>query len=511
VDVASSLIDGFVVALTPSNFGWALAGAIIGTAIGVLPGLGAPATIALLLPVTYRMDSTSAIILLAGIFQGAMYGGSTTSILLRVPGEASSMVTCLDGYALAQQGRAGPALGVAAISSFLAASASLLAMSVIAVPLAGFALRFGPPEYTALVLFGLVAAVSLSHGSVLKGLSMLALGLVLSTVGIDPMFGQVRFTLGASNLTDGFDFVAAGMGLFGISEVLTGLNGSSRAAGYQGRLDDLMPSLADWRRVRPAILRGTGLGFLIGLLPGGGAVMSSFLAYAIEKNVSTHPERFGTGVIEGIAAPEAANNAAATSSFIPMLTLGIPGNSSTAMIFVALLIHGIQPGPLLVDEHPGLFWGVVASMYVANFVLLVLNLPLIWLWVRLLHIPYHYLAVMVIVICSIGAYTIRSAAFDVGVMTAFGVLGFFLRLGGFPVAPLVLALILGPMLERSFVQSLQTSAGALGIFVERPIAAAVLTLTVGLALAPAARRLAMRRAEPAGRNARSPEADRRAE
>jgi putative tricarboxylic transport membrane protein len=505
------LLDGFVVALTPSNIGWVLMGAIIGTAIGVLPGLGAPATIALLLPVTYRMDSTSAIILLAGIFQGAMYGGSTTSILLRVPGEASSMVTCLDGHALAQQGRAGPALGVAAISSFLAASASLLVMSVIAVPLAGFALRFGPPEYTALVLLALVAAVSLSHGSVLKGLFMLALGLVLSTVGIDPIFGQVRFTLGASHLTDGFDFVAAGMGLFGISEVLTTLNGSSRAAGYQGRLGDLMPSREDWRRARTAILRGTGLGFVIGLLPGGGAVMSSFLAYAIEKHVSTHPERFGTGMIEGIAAPEAANNAASTSSFIPLLTLGIPGNSSIAMIFVALLMHGIQPGPLLVDEHPDLFWGVVASMYVANLFLLVLNLPLIWLWVRLLQIPYHYLAVMVIVICSVGAYTIRNAAFDVGVMTAFGVLGFFLRLGGFPVAPLVLVLILGPMLERSFVQSLQTSAGGLGIFVERPIAAAVLTLTVGLALAPAARRLAMRRAGVAGRNARSPEADRRAE
>jgi putative tricarboxylic transport membrane protein len=508
VDVASGLIDGFAVALTPSSIGWALTGAIIGTAIGVLPGLGAPATIALLLPVTYRMDSTPAIILLAGIFQGAMYGGSTTSILLRVPGEAASMVTCFDGYALAQQGRAGPALGVAAISSFLAASASLLAMTVIAVPLAGFALRFGPPEYTALLLLGLVAGVSLSDGSLLKGLLMLALGLVLSTVGIDPMFGQVRFTRGSSHLTDGFDFVVAGMGLLGISEVLTTLKGPSRAAAYRGRLDGLLPSRADWRRARTAILRGTGLGFVIGLLPGGGAVMSSFLAYAVEKNVSTHPERFGTGVIEGVAAPEAANNAAATSSFIPLLTLGIPGNSSIAMIFVALLIHHIQPGPLLVDEHPDLFWGVIASMYVANLVLLVLNLPLIWLWVRLLRIPYHYLAVMVIVICSIGAYTIRNAAFDVGLMTAFGVLGFVLRLGGFPVAPLLLGLILGPMLERSFVQSLQTSAGAVGIFVERPIAAALLTLTMGLALAPAARRLAIRRAGTAGRNARSPEADR---
>jgi putative tricarboxylic transport membrane protein len=487
MDFLTGLGHGFAVALTPWNLVYAFAGAVIGTAIGVLPGLGTPATIALLLPVTYKMDPTSAVIMLAGIFYGAMYGGSTTSILLKIPGEAASIVTCLDGYEMARQGRAGPALGMSALGSFIAASLSVLAMSAIAPGLASFALKFGPAEYASLVFLGLIMAVYLSEGSVVKGLLMAAVGIVLGTVGIDPVFGAARFTFGVPHLMDGVDFVAAGMGLFGIAEVLMNLEAPDVRNVYKTSLRGLLPTRDDWRRSWAAILRGTGLGFFLGVLPGGGAVISSFVAYAVEKRVSRHPERFGRGAIEGVAAPEAANNAASTSSFIPLLTLGIPGNASIAMIFVALMIHGIQPGPLLFQQHPNLFWGVIASMYVGNLMLLGLNLPLIGFWVRLLKVPYAYLAVVVVIFCIIGAYSISNSVFDVGVMLVFGVFGYLLRKGGFPAAPLVLAMILGRILERSFLQALQVSAADLSIFIEKPISAALLAVAALVMLTPVAR------------------------
>jgi putative tricarboxylic transport membrane protein len=487
MDPLAGLSHGFGVALSPWNLVHALLGAAIGTSIGVLPGLGAPATIALLLPATYRMDPTSAVIMLAGIFYGAMYGGSTTSILLKIPGEAASIVTCLDGYALARQGRAGPALGMAAIGSFIAGSLSVLAMSLIAPSLANFALQFGPAEYASLVLLGLMMAVYLSERSIVKGLLMVALGVVMGTVGIDPVFGAARFTFGVPRLMDGLDFVVASMGLFGIAEVLINLEAPDVREVYQASLRGLLPSPEDWRRCWGAILRGTGLGFFIGVLPGGGAIISSLVAYAVEKRVSANPARFGHGAIEGVAAPEAANNAASTSSFIPLLTLGIPGNASIAMIFVALTMHGIQPGPLLFQQHPSLFWGVITSMYVGNLMLLALNLPLIGFWVRLLRVPYHYLATVIVVICIIGAYSINNATFDVAVMIVFGVFGYFLRKGGFPAAPLVLAMILGRILERSFLQSLQVSAADLTIFLEKPISAVLVCITGVVIMTPAGR------------------------
>jgi putative tricarboxylic transport membrane protein len=437
------------------------------------------------------MDPVPAVIMLAGVFHGAMYGGSTTSILLRIPGESASVVTCLDGHAMAEQGRAGAALGIAAVSSFAAASISLLLLTLVAPIVAGFALRFGPPEYTALVVLGLIAAVSLAHESTAKGVLMVGLGMLLGTVGIDPVFGEERFTFGVTRLLDGFDFVVVGMGLFGIAEVLMNLDARRAADSRTREIDRLLPTRDEWRRCRPAMLRGTGLGFLVGTLPGGGAVVSSFLAYALEKRVSNSPGLFGRGAVEGVAAPEAANNAAAAASFIPLLTLGIPGNAAIAMIFVALLVHGVQPGPFLMEEHPQLFWGVIASMYVGNVMLLVLNLPLVWVWVRFLRVPYPYLAALVVTVCAAGAYSIRGTAFDVLVMTAFGAFGFLLRKTGFPPAPLLLALVLGRIFEQSFLQSLQMSAGDLTVFATRPISAVLLLAAATLAVTPA---LGLRRA-----------------
>jgi putative tricarboxylic transport membrane protein len=376
---------------------------------------------------------------------------------------------------------------MSAIGSFVAGTLSVLGMSLVAPALASFALRFGPAEYATLVFLGLIMAVYLSEGSVVKGLIMAALGIVLGTVGIDPVFGAPRFTFGVNRLMDGLDFVVAGMGLFGIAEVLVNLEAPEVREVYKTSLRGLLPSREDWRRAWKAVLRGSGLGFFIGVLPGGGAIISSFVAYVVEKRFSKQPERFGKGAIEGVAAPEAANNAASTSSFIPLLTLGIPGNASIAMIFVALMIHGVQPGPLLLQQRPDLFWGVIASMYVGNLMLLGLNLPMIGMWVRLLKVPYHYLAVAVVIICGIGAYTINNAVFDVAVMMAFGVLGYLFRKGKFPAAPLVLAMILGRILERSFLQSLQVSAADLSIFIEKPIAASLLGVTAVVMLTPAVR------------------------
>ncbi len=489
MDILGHLSSGFAIALTPWNLLYGLIGAILGTAVGVLPGLGPPATIALLLPATYKIPPVSAVIMLGGIYYGAMFGGSTTSILLNIPGEPASVVTCLDGYKMARQGRAGPALGASAIGSFFGGVISIFALMLIAPGLAAFAIKFGPPEYFALVILGLMMAVYLSEESVLKGLIMMTIGILMGTVGIDPAFGAERFTLGLSRLTSGLDFVVVGMGLFGISEVLINLESPEVREIFKTSLKGLLPNLEDWRRCWASMVRGSFLGAVIGVLPGGGAVISSFVAYALEKRISKHPERFGKGAIEGVMAPETANNAAATSSFIPLLTLGIPGNLSIAMIFVALMIHGIRPGPLLIQEHPDLFWGVIASMFLGNVILLALNLPLIGMWVTLLKVPYRYLVVVIIVICVIGAYSVNYTAFDVGAMMLFGVFGYLIRKGRFPAAPLVLAMILGPMLERSMQQSLMMAGGDFMIFLRRPISVVLLSLAGLLMLTPVARQL----------------------
>jgi putative tricarboxylic transport membrane protein len=485
MDFFANQIHGFTIALSPWNLLYAFVGAVLGTAIGVLPGLGPATTIALLLPVTYTMDATSAVILLAGVYYGAMYGGSTTSILLNIPGEASSVVTCLDGYQMARKGRAGPALGISAIGSFIAGTIGVFLMAMVAPALARFALKFGPAEYSALVFCGLLMAVYLSEESILKGLLMMMIGLLLGMVGIDPVHGEERFTFGLLRLTDGINFILVAMGLFAVSELLVNLETPAGAADiFKTSLKGILPTREDWRKCWAPLFRGTTIGFLIGVLPGGGAIISSFMAYAVEKKFSKHPEEFGQGAIEGVASPEAANNAASTSSFIPLLTLGIPGNNAIAMLFVALMIHGIQPGPLLLTEHPNLFWGVIASMYIGNVMLLGLNLPLIGLWVRLLKVPYHFLAVLIVVIVMIGAYSLKNSAFDVGMIVIFGVFGYVARKNGFPFAPCVLAMILGRTLEQSVQQALKISGADLMIFIERPISATLFALIVLVMLIP---------------------------
>jgi putative tricarboxylic transport membrane protein len=484
MDVWGSLAAGFAVALTPTNLVYCFLGSLIGTAIGVLPGLGPPATIALLLPVTYGMPPASAVILLAGIFYGAMYGGSTTSILLNIPGEAASVVTCLDGYQMARGGRAGTALAVSAVASFVAGTVGIVGLMLLAPPLATFALKFGAPENAALLLLGLMMVGYLGGGSMVKGLMMAALGLLLGTVGLDPIVGAPRFTYGIFKLSEGFEFVLVAMGLFGIGEVLVNVEQVIKPEILKTKIRGLLGTRRDWRAAAPPIGRGSLIGFLIGVLPGGGATISSFVSYALEKRLSRHPERFGQGAVEGVAAPEAANNAAASTSFIPLLTLGIPGNASIALIFAALLIHGIRPGPLLIQERPEIFWGLIASMYVGNLMLIVLNLPLIHLWVRLLQVPYRFLAPIIVVFVLVGAYSINNNPTDVGFTVIFGLLGYLMRKFDFEPAPLVLAMILGPQLEASLRRSLIFSHGDLLVFVQRPISATLLALAVVMLLSP---------------------------
>ena len=489
MDLLGSLAQGFAAAATPINLVYCFLGAFIGTAIGVLPGLGPPATIALLLPVTYGMEPTSAVILLAGIFYGAMYGGSTTSILLNIPGEAASVVTCLDGYQMARQGRAGAALAVSAVGSFLAGTLGILGLMLMAPPLAEFALRFGAPENAALLMLGLMMVGYLGGGSMAKGLMMAALGLLLGTVGLDPMVGSPRFTYGFLKLSEGFEFILVAMGLFGIGEVLANVEQAVKPEVLETKIRGLLGTREDWRAAAAPLVRGSLLGFLIGVLPGGGAVISSFVTYALEKKLSRHPERFGRGAIEGVAAPEAANNAAATSSFIPLLTLGIPGNASIALIFAALLIHGIRPGPLLIQDRPEIFWGLIASMYLGNVMLLVLNLPLIRLWVTLLQVPYAVLAPFIVVFVLVGAYSVNNSVTDVGFTVIFGFLGYLMRKFEFEPAPLVLAMILGPQLEASLRRALIYSRGDFMVFFERPISATLLAVAMLLILSPLIRRM----------------------
>ncbi len=477
MDIFNGLINGFSIALTGTNVLFCLLGAVIGTAIGVLPGLGPAATIALLLPMTYIIGSpVTAIIMMAGIFYGSMYGGSTTSILLNLPGEAASVVTCIDGYQMAKKGRAGAALGIAAIGSFIAGTVAVIGLTFFAPPLAGFALAFGPPEYFSMTLLGLLLAVSLSGSSITKGLIILFLGLLLSMVGLDPISGKVRFTFGSIGLQGGFDFVTLAMGVFGLGEILYNLESKFKTEIVTTKIGKVFPTLKDWAQSKWAIFRGSVLGFFIGIIPGGGAVISSLASYAVEKKYSKHPEEFGKGAIEGVAGPESANNAASSSSFIPLLTLGIPGNASIAMIFAALMIQGITPGPFLVAEHPDVFWGVIASMYVGNAMLLILNLPMVGLWVQMLRVPYGILAPVIILFTTIGVYSTQNQVFDIYSMLFFAAVGYLMRKLNFDPAPLPLAFVLGPILERSLRQSLLISGGDVTIFATRPVSGTLLAV-----------------------------------
>lgn len=470
MDIFAGLFNGFSVALTPINLLFCFLGTILGTAIGVLPGLGPAATIALLLPVTYSIASpVTAIILMAGIFYGSMYGGSTTSILLNLPGEAASVVTCIDGHKMAQKGRAGAALGIAAIGSFIAGTIGIIGMTFFAPVVAKFALSFGPPEKFSLAIVGLLMAVALSGFSIIKGLIMMAIGLLLASVGLDPISGKTRYTFGIIELQSGFDFVTLAMGVFGLGEIFARLESVVKTEVLTTKVGQVWPTLKDWVESRMAILRGSIVGFFVGVIPGGGAVISSLVSYAMEKKIAKHPEEFGQGAIQGVAGPESANNAASSSSFIPLLTLGIPGNASIAMIFAALLIKGVTPGPFLIQEHPEIFWGVIASMYIGNVMLLILNLPLVGLWAQLLRVPFGIMAPVIILFTAIGSYSIQNQAFDIYSLIGFGLFGYVLRKLKFEPGPMVLAFVLAPMIEGSLRQSLLMSGGSFSIFVTRPI------------------------------------------
>jgi len=459
-------------------------GCVMGTLVGVLPGLGPVAAISILLPSTYHMSPVSAIIMLAGIYYGAMYGGSTTSILVNIPGESASVITCLDGYQMARQGRAGAALGISAFGSFIAGTIATVLIMFAAPPLARIALVFGPPEYFSLMILGLAMLIYLATASMLKALIMACLGVVVGTIGTDPIHGVERFTFGSYTLMDGVGLVPVLMGLFGISEVLLTVEQSTQVDVYKTRIGKLLPTLQDWGKSIKPILRGTFIGFFIGILPGGTAVVSSFSAYIVEKKLSKYPEKFGTGMIEGVAAPEAANNSASQGSFIPLLTLGIPSNVVMAVLLGALLIQGVTPGPLLIKKYPEIFWGVIGSMYMGNFMLLLLNLPLIGIWVKLLKVPYAILFPMILFFCLLGVYTVNNSYVEIIIMIIFGGIGYLMKKFGYEGAPLVLAFVLSPMLENAFRQSLIMSAGGFGIFFFRPISLGLLIVTLILLILP---------------------------
>ena len=478
MEVFHNLIYGFSVGLEPTNIFFCFLGVLMGTLVGVLPGIGPIGAISILLPATFRMSPIPAIIMLAGIYYGAMYGGSTTSILVNIPGEAASVITCLDGYQMAKQGRAGAALGISAFGSFIAGTLGIIGLMIFAAPLAKFALKFGPPEYFGVILLGLTLLMYLSHGSIIKALMMGMLGIILSCVGIDHIHGTSRMTFNLLQLWDGIDMVPLAMGLFGISEILVNIEESGTPEILKTKIKNLFPSLSDWAQSKGPILRGSVLGFFLGILPGGGAVISSFVSYALEKRLSKEPERFGKGAIEGVAGPESANNAASAGAFVPLFTLGIPANIVMALLFGALVIHGMRPGPFLIKDHPDLFWGVISSMYMGNVMLLVLNLPLIPLWVQILKIPYRILFPLILLFCIIGAYSLKSSGFEVLLMFIFGGVGYLFRKFDYEPAPLLLAFVLGPMFETNLRQSLTLSKGSFSIFFTRPIAAVAIVLAI---------------------------------
>ena len=470
MSTVDSLILGFQVAFQPDVLWYAFLGCVVGTLVGVLPGIGPLSGISILLPATFGLDATKAVIMLAGIYYGSQYGGSTTSILMRIPGEASSVMTCIDGYAMAQKGRAGSALCISAVGSWIAGTFGVIVLTLIAPPLANFALRFGPPEYTALLVLGLIFLAYMSSTSLPKTLLMASVGLLLGTIGIDNMTGHFRFSFDIPELGDGIGIVPVAVGLFGLGEIL-----STPAANVIGKviapkLRELLPTRKEWRESAMPIARGTVLGFLVGLTPGSAHIISSFLSYAVERRVSKHPEEFGHGAVAGVAGPESANNAASTGAFVPMLALGLPTGPITAVLIAALTVHGVQVGPQLVTEHPDVFWGFVASMYVGNLMLLALNLPLVGLFVNVLRIPYAYLYPLVIMFCIIGVYEVNNSIVDVWIMLIMGVLGYGLRKFGLDAAPLVLGLVISPTFEMSLRQSLIMSNGNWLIFFQRPIA-----------------------------------------
>lgn len=478
-----AILHGFSVAVEPANLLAVLAGAFLGIIVGVLPGLGPITTISILIPFTYAMSPETAIILLAGVYAGVMYGGTVTSVLLRLPGEAASVVTAIDGYEMARRGRAGPALGISAIGSFIGATVALVGLTFFAPPLADLALELGPPEYASLAVLGLLLVAFLGGGSFPRAMVAAGAGLFLATVGLDPVSGSVRFTGDSLQLIEGFDVVAVVLGLFGIGEVLFNLRPGHRDGTLETtKIGRVMPGRDDLRRSRGAIARGSLLGTLVGLVPGGGGLVSSLVSYGVERRVSRRPEEFGKGAIEGVAGPETANNASSTSAFVPLLSLGVPFNVTVSLLFSVLLVHGITPGPQLVDDHPDVFWGVIASMYIGNVVLLILSLPLVAVFVQILRLKFSVLAPLIVTVSLMGLYTVDNNTWNMWVAISFGVVGYLMRLWGFPLGPLVLAFILGEILETALRQSLILSGGGFSIFVTRPGSLAIMLIVASLAL-----------------------------
>jgi TctA family transporter len=490
MELLDNLALGFATALSLQNLVFCFIGVLLGTLIGVLPGIGPVATIAMLLPVTFTLPPVSALIMLAGIYYGAQYGGSTTAILVNLPGESSSVITALDGYQMARKGRAGPALGVAALGSFFAGTVATFIIALFAPPLAEVALKFGPTEYFSLMVLGLVAATVLAHGSLIKAIAMVILGLLLGLVGTDVNSGVARFNFGMSELSDGINFVVVAMGMFGFAEIIANLEHREKREVFTAKIEGLLPTVQDIKDCVPAVLRGTTLGSALGILPGGGALLASFAAYTLEKKVSKNKANFGKGAIQGVAAPESANNAGAQTSFIPLLTLGIPSNPVMALMIGAMMIQGIAPGPQVMTERPQLFWGMIASMWVGNLMLVILNLPLIGLWVRLLAVPYRILYPAILLFCCIGVYSVNNQTFDIILTCVFGLLGYVcVKLACEP-APLILGFILGPMMEENLRRAMLLSRGDPSVFVTKPISAVLLGIAVVLLLivvAPAVR------------------------
>ncbi|HXP00178.1 MAG TPA: tripartite tricarboxylate transporter permease [Luteibacter sp.] len=505
MSVLHSLMEGFATAMTVNNLLWMVAGAVLGTLIGILPGLGNPAaTLAILLPLTLRLPPTTGLIMMAGIYHGAKFAGATTAILLNIPTETSSVVLCYDGHPLSKQGRAGPAMGMSAISGFIASTVGIVALTFAAPLAAELAVNFGPPEFAMLMFFGLLLVVSLAGKSPVKGLISMFLGLLVSTVGVDIFTGSERYTFGSVDLYDGIEFLILTLGLFAVGEVMVNLEKPNATTKFSApkRLRDYLPTMDDLRQSRMAIAIGSVLGFFIGALPGGGSTMASFVSYAVVKNTSRHPERFGHGAIEGVAGPEAANNSEAGGAMIPLLSLGLPGSASTSVMLAALLLYGVQPGPLLFTNHPEIAWPVIASLYLGTIALLVLNLPMIPVWVQILRIPYWLLYPIILMLAVVGAYSVRGSLFDVWLLMGFSVTGYLLRKLEVPATPMLMAFVLGPQAERTVRQSLMLSDNNPMIFLERPISASIVATTVAvIAFSVISRTRKRRRAAQRGLNA----------
>ena len=482
MDLLSNLALGFETAFTLQNLAYCLIGCVLGTLIGVLPGLGPVATIAMLLPATYALPPIAALIMLAGIYYGAQYGGSTTAILINIPGESSSVVTAIDGYKMARNGRAGVALFTAGMGSFFAGCVATLVLAGFAAPLSELAFKFGPAEYFSLMVLGLIGAVVLASGSLVKAIGMIILGLLLGLIGTDVNSGTARYSFGIPQLTDGLGFVALAMGVFGFAEIMANLEQKEKRETFLDKVTNLWPTKTDFKRMIKPILRGTTLGSVLGILPGGGAALAAFGAYSLEKKISKYGHEFGKGAIEGVAAPESANNAAAQTSFIPLLTLGIPPNAVMALMVGAMTIHNIQPGPQVMTSNPALFWGLIASMWIGNFMLIILNLPMIGVWVKLLTIPYRHLYPAILVFCCIGVYSVNNTVFDIYLTAAFGILGYIFMKFKCEAPPLLLGFVLGPMMEENFRRALLLSRGDYSVFVTRPLSGCLLVAALLLVI-----------------------------